>query len=171
MIAVIEAMKMMNEIRAHRSGTVAEVYTAAGDPIESGRPSSPSPRKGRTRGSATEPEQRGRAAYVLKMARDSTTSGIPLQPAYDAVQGTAHDLGEPGEVPLRSWDLPGRCIVSGFGRCASTPVSRPRRNRMRVIAICSSADKPVSRSPSTYRRSSVTIPTHPRRAAKWVRPA
>lgn len=33
------------------------------------------------------------------MARDSTTSGIPLQPAYDAVQGTAHDLGEPGKFP------------------------------------------------------------------------
>jgi acetyl-CoA/propionyl-CoA carboxylase biotin carboxyl carrier protein len=37
-IAVIEAMKMMNEIRAHRSGTVARVHGGAGDAIESGSP-------------------------------------------------------------------------------------------------------------------------------------
>jgi acetyl-CoA/propionyl-CoA carboxylase biotin carboxyl carrier protein len=35
-VAVIEAMKMMNEIRAHKSGTVAGVHVAVGDSIESG---------------------------------------------------------------------------------------------------------------------------------------
>jgi methylmalonyl-CoA mutase N-terminal domain/subunit len=33
------------------------------------------------------------------MARDLTTSGIPLDPSYDAVEGPLHDLGEPGEFP------------------------------------------------------------------------
>ena len=35
-VAVIEAMKMMNEIRAHKSGTVASVRAAVGGSIESG---------------------------------------------------------------------------------------------------------------------------------------
>jgi acetyl-CoA/propionyl-CoA carboxylase biotin carboxyl carrier protein len=33
-VAVIEAMKMMNEIRAHRGGTVAQVHAAAGETVE-----------------------------------------------------------------------------------------------------------------------------------------
>ena len=37
-VAVIEAMKMMNEIRAHRSGTVAKVHAAVGATVESGSP-------------------------------------------------------------------------------------------------------------------------------------
>ena len=37
-IAVIEAMKMMNEIRAHRSGTVHGVFAEAGATVESGSP-------------------------------------------------------------------------------------------------------------------------------------
>jgi acetyl-CoA/propionyl-CoA carboxylase biotin carboxyl carrier protein len=37
-VAVIEAMKMMNEIRAHKSGTVAAVHAKAGDTVESGAP-------------------------------------------------------------------------------------------------------------------------------------
>ena len=35
-VAIVEAMKMMNEIRAHRSGILAAVYAAAGDQVESG---------------------------------------------------------------------------------------------------------------------------------------
>jgi acetyl-CoA/propionyl-CoA carboxylase, biotin carboxylase, biotin carboxyl carrier protein len=35
-VAVIEAMKMMNEIRAHRNGIVGEVQVAAGSPVEAG---------------------------------------------------------------------------------------------------------------------------------------
>ena len=35
-VAVIEAMKMMNEIRAHRDGLVSEVHVAAGSAVESG---------------------------------------------------------------------------------------------------------------------------------------
>jgi acetyl-CoA/propionyl-CoA carboxylase, biotin carboxylase, biotin carboxyl carrier protein len=35
-VAVIEAMKMMNEIRAHRSGTVSAVFVRAGSSVESG---------------------------------------------------------------------------------------------------------------------------------------
>jgi acetyl-CoA/propionyl-CoA carboxylase, biotin carboxylase, biotin carboxyl carrier protein len=35
-VAVIEAMKMMNEVRAHRSGTVTEVYVEPGSGVESG---------------------------------------------------------------------------------------------------------------------------------------
>jgi acetyl-CoA/propionyl-CoA carboxylase biotin carboxyl carrier protein len=35
-VAVIEAMKMMNEIRAHRTGTVTAVHAGAGSPVESG---------------------------------------------------------------------------------------------------------------------------------------
>ena len=35
-VAVVEAMKMMNEIRAHKSGTVTAVLTAPGTQIESG---------------------------------------------------------------------------------------------------------------------------------------
>jgi acetyl-CoA/propionyl-CoA carboxylase biotin carboxyl carrier protein len=34
-VAVIEAMKMMNEIRAHKAGTVAAVHVAAGATVES----------------------------------------------------------------------------------------------------------------------------------------
>jgi acetyl-CoA/propionyl-CoA carboxylase biotin carboxyl carrier protein len=37
-IAVIEAMKMMNEIRAHRAGTVAAVHAAKGTTLEAGAP-------------------------------------------------------------------------------------------------------------------------------------
>jgi len=33
------------------------------------------------------------------MPRDFTTSGIPIDPVYDAVKGDAHDLGEPGAFP------------------------------------------------------------------------
>ena len=34
------------------------------------------------------------------MARSTNASGIPLQPFYDAAQGVAHDLGEPGTFPF-----------------------------------------------------------------------
>ena len=37
-VAVIEAMKMMNEIRAHKSGTVATVHVAAGETVEARTP-------------------------------------------------------------------------------------------------------------------------------------
>jgi acetyl-CoA/propionyl-CoA carboxylase biotin carboxyl carrier protein len=37
-VAVVEAMKMMNEIRAHRSGTVAKVHAAKGDTVEANSP-------------------------------------------------------------------------------------------------------------------------------------
>ncbi len=37
-VAVIEAMKMMNEIRAHRAGTIAAVHATAGTTIESNSP-------------------------------------------------------------------------------------------------------------------------------------
>ena len=37
-VAVIEAMKMMNEIRAHRAGTVAKVHAEKGAMVESGAP-------------------------------------------------------------------------------------------------------------------------------------
>jgi acetyl-CoA/propionyl-CoA carboxylase biotin carboxyl carrier protein len=37
-LAVVEAMKMMNEIRAHRSGTIATVHASAGATIEAGAP-------------------------------------------------------------------------------------------------------------------------------------
>jgi biotin carboxyl carrier protein len=35
---VIEAMKMMNEIRAHKSGVIAGVMVAAGDTVEARTP-------------------------------------------------------------------------------------------------------------------------------------
>ena len=37
-VAIIEAMKMMNEIRAHRGGIVASVHAGAGSSVESGSP-------------------------------------------------------------------------------------------------------------------------------------
>jgi acetyl-CoA/propionyl-CoA carboxylase, biotin carboxylase, biotin carboxyl carrier protein len=37
-VAVIEAMKMMNEIRAHRSGTVGDVFVGAGSSVERATP-------------------------------------------------------------------------------------------------------------------------------------
>jgi acetyl-CoA/propionyl-CoA carboxylase, biotin carboxylase, biotin carboxyl carrier protein len=37
-VAVIEAMKMMNEIRAHKAGSVTKIYARAGAAIESGAP-------------------------------------------------------------------------------------------------------------------------------------
>ena len=37
-LAVVEAMKMMNEIRAHRAGTVATIHAAAGATVEAGTP-------------------------------------------------------------------------------------------------------------------------------------
>ncbi|MBC5809604.1 MAG: carbamoyl phosphate synthase [Candidatus Eremiobacteraeota bacterium] len=37
-VAVIEAMKMMNEVRAHRAGTVAKVHAAKGDTVEANAP-------------------------------------------------------------------------------------------------------------------------------------
>lgn len=33
------------------------------------------------------------------MARDVNASGIPLEPVYDAAEGTPHQLGEPGQFP------------------------------------------------------------------------
>ena len=35
-VAIVEAMKMENELRAPRSGTVTEVAVAAGDAVETG---------------------------------------------------------------------------------------------------------------------------------------
>jgi acetyl-CoA/propionyl-CoA carboxylase biotin carboxyl carrier protein len=37
-VAVIEAMKMMNEVRAHRAGTVAQIHAAKGATVESNSP-------------------------------------------------------------------------------------------------------------------------------------
>ena len=37
-VAVVEAMKMMNEIRAHNSGTATKIHAKAGDTVESGSP-------------------------------------------------------------------------------------------------------------------------------------
>ncbi len=37
-VAVIEAMKMMNEIRAHRAGTIATIHAAKGATVEAGAP-------------------------------------------------------------------------------------------------------------------------------------
>lgn len=37
-VAIVEAMKMMNEIRAHRNGMVTEVHVTAGSPVEAGSP-------------------------------------------------------------------------------------------------------------------------------------
>ena len=37
-VAVIEAMKMMNEIRAHKAGTVQTVHVAAGVTVEARTP-------------------------------------------------------------------------------------------------------------------------------------
>jgi biotin carboxyl carrier protein len=37
-VAVIEAMKMENEIPAHRSGTIAAVSVRPGDSVEMGQP-------------------------------------------------------------------------------------------------------------------------------------
>jgi biotin carboxyl carrier protein len=37
-VAVIEAMKMMTEIRAHRAGTVAKVHAAKGETVEPNSP-------------------------------------------------------------------------------------------------------------------------------------
>ena len=36
-VAVVEAMKMENEITAHRSGTVTELGVAAGEPVGAGQ--------------------------------------------------------------------------------------------------------------------------------------
>ncbi len=38
LVAVIEAMKMMNEIRAHRAGTVTAIHAGPGSSVESGTP-------------------------------------------------------------------------------------------------------------------------------------
>ena len=37
-VAVIEAMKMMNEIRAQKAGSVTKIHTSAGATVESGSP-------------------------------------------------------------------------------------------------------------------------------------
>ena len=37
-VCIIEAMKVMNEIQAEESGTVAEILVANGDPVEFGQP-------------------------------------------------------------------------------------------------------------------------------------
>lgn len=37
-VAVVEAMKMMNEVRAHRAGTAAKIHVAAGDTVEAHAP-------------------------------------------------------------------------------------------------------------------------------------
>jgi acetyl-CoA/propionyl-CoA carboxylase biotin carboxyl carrier protein len=37
-ICIVEAMKMENEVTAHRGGTVAEIAVAAGQPVTTGQP-------------------------------------------------------------------------------------------------------------------------------------
>jgi acetyl-CoA/propionyl-CoA/long-chain acyl-CoA carboxylase, biotin carboxylase, biotin carboxyl carrier protein len=37
-VAVVEAMKMMNEIRAHKAGTVSKIHAQPGDTVESNTP-------------------------------------------------------------------------------------------------------------------------------------
>jgi acetyl-CoA/propionyl-CoA carboxylase biotin carboxyl carrier protein len=36
-ICIVEAMKMENEVRAHRGGVVTELSVAAGEPVSSGQ--------------------------------------------------------------------------------------------------------------------------------------
>jgi acetyl-CoA/propionyl-CoA carboxylase biotin carboxyl carrier protein len=36
-ICIVEAMKMENEIRAHRRGTIVELSVAAGEPVATGQ--------------------------------------------------------------------------------------------------------------------------------------
>ena len=38
MVSIIEAMKMENEIPAHKAGTIAELPIAEGEPIKAGAP-------------------------------------------------------------------------------------------------------------------------------------
>jgi len=62
------------------------------------------------------------------MAREINASGIPIQPAYDAVEGTLHDLGEPGRFPygrgIRADMYRGRLWTmrqyAGFGTAAES---------------------------------------------------
>ena len=37
-IAIVEAMKMENEVAAHRAGTVTEIAVVAGQPVTTGQP-------------------------------------------------------------------------------------------------------------------------------------
>jgi biotin carboxyl carrier protein len=37
-VAVVEAMKMMNEIRAHKAGTAAKIHVSPGDTVEAHSP-------------------------------------------------------------------------------------------------------------------------------------
>jgi biotin carboxyl carrier protein len=37
-VAIVEAMKMENEVAAHRAGTVTEVAVGAGEPVTTGQP-------------------------------------------------------------------------------------------------------------------------------------
>ena len=37
MICIVEAMKMENEVRAHRAGTVTELSVEAGQPVTTGQ--------------------------------------------------------------------------------------------------------------------------------------
>ena len=88
-VAVIEAMKMMNEIRAQRAGTIARVQVEARH------------------------DRRGAARRCVEFERASTgresrctrdnASGIPLKPSYDRADGeralAAEGPSEPGDFP------------------------------------------------------------------------
>jgi acetyl-CoA/propionyl-CoA carboxylase biotin carboxyl carrier protein len=37
-VAIVEAMKMENEVAAHRAGTIADVAVSAGEPVTTGQP-------------------------------------------------------------------------------------------------------------------------------------
>jgi methylmalonyl-CoA mutase N-terminal domain/subunit len=47
---------------------------------------------------------------MTRVARELNDSGIPIEAVYDAVEGTPHDLGEPGTFPY------GRGIHAGMYR-------------------------------------------------------
>ena len=65
---------------------------------------------------------------VTRVSRELNASGIPIEPVYDAVEGVAHDLGEPGSFPygrgIRADMYRGRLWTmrqyAGFGTAAES---------------------------------------------------
>ena len=154
-LLTIEAMKMQNEVRAPRAGTVGPSRVEVGAPWPDGRaalsalaPCLGSVASGYNRG-ADEPSPSSRAApsrTVRDLAASRSSRSVRPGGPGGLRSGDA-TLGEPGAFPFTRGIQPTMATAAGCGRCASTPGfgSAAETNRRFRYLLEQRPDRPVGR--------------------------
>ena len=193
-LLAVEAMKMENELRAPRDGTVERVAVVGRRDRRARRPPGRAPVTRQAR-SATGPDRDGRArdrptgeapdpAAIAgarpsgprrSRARRSAASPSRPHPASSSATCTPRPTPPPStrtatSAARASTRSPAassrRCTAAASGRCASTRGSPRPRRRTAGSATSSSRARRGSRSPSTCRPRWATTPTRRRRKAR-----